>query len=422
MRTLTFDKQRILWYLFLAIAIFYFILGGVFSLWYPTGAIDLYVLYAAGITVLNGGNPYIESNILETYQLLSTPLSGGMSTNSTLLNFTYPPPWILFSSLISLLPWPISAALWKIINITCFFGSVLLSLRLFDQLSINEDRWKQRIGVWIFALTLSPTLTILGVGQTTFFILLMTLSALVFWKEGKSILSGACLALALVKPQLTLPVFIFFVWRREYKLVISGCVIFVLLWFAASLLSGVTISDFFHALKTYTGTHQGENPRNVGLHSLFVTLLGLSATGARIASMLIGVLALGVLFLIDANRKTPASTKLILVLLMLFGPVFIGTRSYDLAFIIPAFTWLLYNALGFRPFAAPLTFSLCLLFVPLQGVILVYDRFAVRFLPAWFFEFFMVPFRSWVAVLAFGVIFAWVLSIGQSGGRRMGDS
>jgi len=250
----------------------------------------------------------------------------------------------------------------------------------------------------------------------------MTLSALVFWKEGKSILSGACLALALVKPQLTLPVFIFFVWRREYKLVISGCVIFVLLWFAAGLLSGVTIADFFHALKTYTGIHQGENPRNIGLHSLFVTLLGLSATGAKIASMLIGVLALGVLFLIDANRKTPASTKLILVLLMLFGPVFIGTRSYDLAFIIPAFTWLLYNALGFRPFAAPLTFSLCLLFVPLQGVILVYDRFAVRFLPAWFFEFFMVPFRSWIAVLAFGVIFAWVLSIGQSDGRRMGDS
>src|SRR5262245_45440257 len=175
----------------LTIAAAYCAALGVFSVaWRPDG-VDFAIFHAAGLIVRVGVNPYLAGTL---------PMP-----------FAYPPNWIPFCVVLSLLPWPLALAAWKLANLLFFAGAVGISLRLFPVAPLRTQRVS---GVWMFSLLLWPTISTFFTGNTPLLVLFSTCATLFLIQHGRRALAGLCLAVALSKPPLLLPLLALPVYQR----------------------------------------------------------------------------------------------------------------------------------------------------------------------------------------------------------------
>ncbi len=89
-----------------------FVAVGVLALWFPADGLDLYVSYAAGTAARSGSSPYEHAVYLETWARLAPPAS----PVACVLPFAYPPSWLPFAMALSLPPWSVALACWKLVS------------------------------------------------------------------------------------------------------------------------------------------------------------------------------------------------------------------------------------------------------------------------------------------------------------------
>jgi glycosyl transferase family 87 len=142
------------------------------------------------------------------------------------------------------------AALFLVINL----AATALSLYLVFKLWGSEWPVKPRLYFAAFFLTWAPFRVTLRNGQISLMILALLLGALLARRKKREFLAGALLGLTLAKYSLIFPFVLYFVWRREWKILSTAILIPLVLTEVFALRVGLTI---FEAIDQYAHEASG---------------------------------------------------------------------------------------------------------------------------------------------------------------------
>ncbi len=206
----------------------------------PYGGIDFHSYWYAGLFVrqqtdpfaayLSGKEPDLAIKFIGGDNETPVPPRGGPLA-TTPANTT---PIVLLLTIFSWLPWPVAKSTWYIFN--------LLLVLILPWLAI---RWLPRSNnLSIFAVTLfflafyalKGTRAALGTGQTTLLVLTLMLLCLLTW-ERSWLLAGLFLGVALSKYSIALPLLLYALYRRKFKVVAVALLVQLL---SLALLSALT--------------------------------------------------------------------------------------------------------------------------------------------------------------------------------------
>jgi Glycosyltransferase family 87 len=375
----------------LVLSLTYCLAAGVLGLGLPGGnGIDLSVCYVAGVTSLRGSSPYNHSDLTRTRSSLNASLASKPS-----LPFAYPPSVIPVCVLMSLLPWQIAQALWKLLNIGFLIGAVLLTFRLFSTLYFSLE---QRYLLWSFAFVFSPTVSVLLVGQSSLFVLFTLVATMVLADLKQEGRAGVGLALALTKPHLSFALALLLLLRGRWRLVICGLLIFTVLGILGLQLSHSSIEMFLRGVRRYASLNRPTDPRLVGIQSL-ATLVGRqSRSVTTLLSAIAGLLLLGITLWLDRQLSSRGRSQEVLPLLLVVSVFSFGAHSYDLVFLIPACIWAM--ARWRRDKGYLLVVLLCFtLVLPLNLVTMAYEKSLSHLAPSGTFQLMIEPYRSWILLI-----------------------
>lgn len=133
----------------------------------------------------------------------------------------YTPFLLPMLSPIAYVPFDTLSVLWLALNI----GSAVLSLHFVNKLW--GERWplRARLVLAAFLIASAPFRVTLRNGQISLMVMALLLGALFARKKNKNFLAGALLGLSLCKYTLTLPFFLYFGYKREWKLVSTAVLV-----------------------------------------------------------------------------------------------------------------------------------------------------------------------------------------------------
>ena len=126
----------------------------------------------------------------------------------------------LFSPM-ALLPFETLVVVWIVLNI----AATMLSLHFVIKLWGKQWPIKTRILLAAFFIASAPFRVTLRNGQISLMVMALLLSALFARKRNKNFLAGALLGLSLCKYTLTFPFFLYFVWKREWKVISTAILV-----------------------------------------------------------------------------------------------------------------------------------------------------------------------------------------------------
>jgi Glycosyltransferase family 87 len=365
--------------LLIALSALYFIVFGVLSLAWHADGDDLLIFHAAGGATLQGLNPYTPGRF-------SDP-------------FSYPPAWVPFCVLLSLMPALVAIWVWKILNLLFLIGAVRLSMNL--MFGKREPNPLQRTMIWCYALLLWPTSIALFDGNTPLCVLFFALLGLQLSRHGRPYLAGASLGFSLIKPNVVLPLFALLLAQRKLHLLLSAMIVVASLTFLGAYLTGIGLGDYLAALKVYNAANTATDSSTVGFAKLVQVLSGVGSVQARIAAMGMGILVIVALVVICYRHAWPIrglEADSALAAFFLLGVGFLGARGYDLVFVIPVFVWLVSLAGNLRWLVWPSLAVAASLMIPQRAIELVYERALSTVLPAKVYDVFLGPFRSWAVL------------------------
>jgi len=122
---------------------------------------------------------------------------------------------------IAFVPYDALVVLWLALNI----GSAALSLHFVNKLWGEHWPLKARIALAAFFIASAPFRVTLRNGQISLMVTALLLGALLARKRNKNFLAGALLGLSLCKYTLTLPFFLYFGCKREWKLISTAILV-----------------------------------------------------------------------------------------------------------------------------------------------------------------------------------------------------
>jgi len=386
-------SRRWLYRVGLVLSVVYCLAGGVLGLWSSSeNGIDLAVCYVAGVTSLGGSSPYNHTELTNTRRALNTDLAAKPS-----YPFAYLPSVIPACVLLSLLPWEVAQALWKLINTAFLIGSVLLTFRIFSGLRFTEG---DRYLAWSFAFIFSPTVSVLLVGQSSLFVLFTALLTVALYHLRKPRAAGFGLALALTKPHLTFPLVFLLLFRRQFKITLIALATFAGLAILGLYIGHSTIDTFLQGLSRYASWNSPASPHLVGIQNLATGVFGLSASMAGLLSVSCGLLLLGITVLLDSKDSFRDRPEDVFPLLLLVSVLAFGAHSYDLVFLIPVGIWAIGKRREDRRFLTVVV--LCfILTLPLRAVTMAYEKLLSHAIPLPVFRVVIEPFRSWIVLIVF---------------------
>jgi hypothetical protein len=359
--------RRLVWRAAVVAAALYFVAGGVLALWFPNDGLDFYCSYVAGVCTANHESPYERAVYTRTWDRLAAPAS---LAETRAFPFAYPPSWIPACLAFSRAPWPVARWLWKLCNVAFLVGSILLTFRLLRGTGLDAG---DRAAVWCFALALSPTLTVLTVGQTSLLVLCALLAAAVLLDAGRPALAGLALAVAVTKPQLAAAFVLFLVMRGDVVPLAVGAAAAVALAALGLVLSNSTPASYVSALGSYTAMNGPTSHVAVGIASALAHATALSTPVATAIGLTIGIALLaGLAFRRGGDGgRLPRSETVPVVLYV--APLAFRCHAYDLVALIPLFAWI---RTGGTPRALRTAIAaLCLvLVVPRAALHLVWER------------------------------------------------
>ena len=332
--------------------------------------------------------------------------------------FAYPPSWIPACIALSRFSWPTARALWKACNVAFLVASVLLTFRLLPAARLDTA---DRALVWCFALALSPTLTVLAVGQTSLLVLCALLSAAVLVDDGRPALAGLALAVAVTKPQLASALVLFLALRGAVRPLAVGAAVALALAALGVLVTGTSMRSYVAALGDYTAINGPTSHIAVGIASTLAHVLRLSTLVATAIGIAVGVLLVAGLAARrrDVDGAAPAGSIAPVVLYV--APLAFRCHAYDLVALIPLFAWSRTRDVPRRVRGA--IAALCLvLVVPRAALELVWRRTLTATVSPAAFEFVERGYRSWILLLLLPlVLIALLRRAGAPGYASGGD-
>ena len=157
--------------------------------------IDFVAFWTAGHLNSHGLNPYSPTNVRD--------LQHALGWEGTAI-VTWNPPWLLTLVMpIGLIPIETASTLWQLFNLALLLFSIGLIWRGLDG----------PLHLWwvpqLIAVTLTPTIFLLGSGQVTLFVLLGLAGFVYFSKANRPFLAGILVSLTAIKPHLLI---LFAIW------------------------------------------------------------------------------------------------------------------------------------------------------------------------------------------------------------------
>jgi hypothetical protein len=244
------------------------------------------VLYAAGRAWLTGLNPYDHGEIVRG-------VSGVPGMDLSQAQFLYPPQSGAFCVLLGLFPYAGARVVWLLFNlgaVAAIVAGTVTLVRDRDFARDDHDRWAPFVMATV--VIASPfTAHVVWMGQTTLIAFAATLGAWMFARNGRWALAGVWLGVATFKPQVSILVVMWFVLKRDWK--VLGTALLTLL--ALALYPMVTRGPVRAFLEWRDGLRSGYYvvfnvpgaAHKVGLESL------LAAAGVELPAWASTVLAAG---------------------------------------------------------------------------------------------------------------------------------
>ena len=267
----------------------------------PYGGIDFHSYWYSGLFVRQQTDPFAaylsgkEPDSPVTFiggQGAAPPRSGPLAT--TPANTT---PIVLLLTPFSWLPWPVANAIWYIFN--------LMLVLILPWLAIRWLPPMKNLGIITTALfflafyALKGTRAALGTGQTTLVVLTLMLLSMLIWNRSW-LVSGLFLGVALSKYSIALPLFLYALYKRKFKVVVVAVLVQL---FSLFLLSTWTGSDPLSILQSnYQIMKRHSNMPGIYLAELFDP-----GSGLRLAApVVLTVLFLAYLIWYSYRRLRPA--------------------------------------------------------------------------------------------------------------------
>jgi hypothetical protein len=308
----------------------YFVAGGLLTLWFPNDGLDLYVSYVAGTASLHGDDAYTREAYLRAWDALVTP-SALASTRD--FKFAYPPAWMPVAVALAFFPWGAAVAVWKAVNVAALVGSLMLTER------ILALRVRDRLAVWTFALVLSPTISVVALGQSSLVILFFVLAAARAAERRRPLLASVALAFAMMKPQLALPLAILLVLRGELRIVGMAAAWTVAFSALGLLLAHSDLASYLEAVRGYAEGNRPDSHIGVGVASLLAHFSAVEDGPATAAGMLTGVAVVAfAAFAPRPDGRRPAFADVVPVALYA-APLGFHCHAYDLVALVPLWAW-----------------------------------------------------------------------------------
>lgn len=192
----------------------------------PTGGVDLHAFWYAGHFILQGKDPYeayfmgkqlelpiryLDGTTVDRYPVAQEQLSPTPANTPLML---------LIISLFSHFSWNIAKWLFCLVNLSFLLITAWIALRQIPFAGIQLDRFDELLIVLAY-FDFSATRIAIENGQTTLLVFLMMLLAVLLAKRSW-LLASLALGIALSKYSLALAVFVFLLYKRNFKILIGA--------------------------------------------------------------------------------------------------------------------------------------------------------------------------------------------------------
>jgi|GEM_PF-989518 len=240
----------------------------------------------------------------------------------------------LFSP-IALLSFDTLVLVWIVLNL----AATALSLYFVKELWGRDWTVKTRLLLAAFFLAFAPFRVTVRNGQISLMVLALLLGALVAKRRNRDFLAGSLLGLSLCKYTLSIPFFLYFLWKREWKVVTSA----VLLPLALTELFAFRLGlGLFQVIRQYFGLAAqilfSGLPNRTGtteIRLLFLDLSGGNESFAAIAGLSVSIA--GLICMLIVFVKKPRWELAHVAVLSLFSLWSVYHRTYDSVFcLVPA--------------------------------------------------------------------------------------
>jgi hypothetical protein len=214
----------------------------------PGGAVDFNTYWYSGLFIRQGISPY--QGFLQNHAL-KIPANFLFGRHADIASINIHPgdlnvrpgntaPFVLIMSLFSYLPLDLATTVWSIFNLILAFVIPPLILYYFKRKRLRVPKYLYPLSILVFFSLDMTSRGIIANGQNGIFILFLLLLALLMADNQKSIIAGIFLGLALSKYNLSFPVFIFFLIKKEWRILVTAITVQLL---GIVLLSSITANS-----------------------------------------------------------------------------------------------------------------------------------------------------------------------------------
>ncbi|HKO96768.1 MAG TPA: glycosyltransferase family 87 protein [Pyrinomonadaceae bacterium] len=235
----------------------------------------------------------------------------------------YPPATVVLLAPLSLSSFETLSLIWFFLNLVATGLSVYLAVKLIGP----NWPWRAQYFLLFFALSWAPFRVTMRNGQTTMIIIALLLGSLMAWRRNKNVLSGILLGLALCKYTLTFPFIFYFIWQRQWRVILVAAGIQLALTWAFAYRLGISLMDAIVDYYTSVKQLSAASPGAADLNSILLGLTG----GHQFLSIGLGVsvviLALVAMFMVIRRRPESQNSHFALLALLALWPVY--HRTYD---------------------------------------------------------------------------------------------
>ena len=294
-----------------------------------SGVKDSKFIYVAGLTWLQGSNAYDP--------LLASQASDGLISPNR-YNFAYPPQISPLALLMGVFPWDKAHAVITLINFIFLGWLIYFCCQFVRRGTVKSLNDVSETPLWLIPALIicSPfTMRVISMGQTTLVVAASLSGSWYFYNRKRWLPSGILLAVATIKPQISLLVIIWFLLERQWKILSTAAVAALGLSLIPMLITGPidVFVEWISAVRGYkSGIHNSLGYYDVfGLQNLLYTL------GIKLPVLLpIATLLTGLMWWMKSRLIQDDIFAIILCISFLFG----FSHNYDLvalAPLIPAF-------------------------------------------------------------------------------------
>lgn len=342
------------------------------TIWYPddprkvTRDLDFIVFWSAARCCATGGNPYNPEHYRECVLSAAPPRYKLLDWAYTPA-FVYAPNILPFLAPLGLLDWHTAAWVWRIVNIF----ALLIALHLAILWLAPNASLAQKMLMISFGITLSPTVTVLFIGQSP--LLALCGMAIAGYSAAKSRpwLGGFGLMLGLVKPHLMLVFLLYVLLRRRFKMLFIGATLSFATFLGGLLLihdSPASVLSMFPAYRNCSA-NQPASDAVLSFYGILARVGNVPPTASLLIGAIAGVALVGGWAAMEW-RKGPSADAISMPFVVMVTLAFANTHKFDAVLLI-LFMIVLISEVSTRPrlWHMPCLAVLWLLTMPVERLI-----------------------------------------------------